>query len=289
MRRPRRSPERRKRPWLFAALFVTLLTFVTSCSLVQLTYDNLAWIIVYFADDLLDLDPTQEKRLRASVDQALALHRSEAMPSMVASLRVAERYVSDGLTSQEVTELKRRALAVYDDIAVRTLPLTVDLLLSLSPEQIQHLRSEIIERNEKFARRHGLTRSPADRTALRAHRMADRLSFWLSNLRVEQLELLDKLALEIPDFVDQWHLYRTQQQERFFQLLNERDRASLTAHLDEWWIRQDGLGDASFLRSERTFEKLRTVLLRLDASFDEEQRSHLLWRIRSTRQAINSS
>lgn len=266
-----------------------MLTAAASCSVLQLAYNNLGWLITYYAGNLLDLDAEQKTRFRAETDTALAIHRREGMPDVVASIVVAERYLADGLDAAEVTELQTLASTLYDDIAARALPLAVNVLLTLTPAQIDHLRAEVAKRNEAFAERQGLTKSRKTRIELRAERMAERLGFWVDELRPAQYRLLDELAAEVPDFVDEWQAYRTTQQAKFFRLMEAPAKPALSAQLTEWWIEQKGLGEASYLRSAEARAAFRRVLLKLDASFDDTQRQHLLWRMRSIREDLEST
>ena len=284
-----RSHNRPKLTGPRAAFAACLIALAASCSFIQLAYDNLGWLATYYASDLLDLDRDQKARFRASVDAALATHRREGMREIITALATAERFAADGFTGPELDVLQAQAIALYEDIAKRSLPLVIDVLMTLKPSQIEHLRSEIEERNTEFAERLGFNEPSETRVELRAERMAERLNFWVDELRPEQYVLLEKLAAEIPDFVDVWHDYRQSQQVRFFRLLETRDAAKLTAQLEEWWVRQSGLGRASYLRSPETQVILKRVLLKLDASFDKAQRERLIWRLGSIREDLESS
>jgi hypothetical protein len=261
-----------------------VLIALTSCSLVRFAYSNLDWFALRYVNQFLDLNDTQEAAFSSRFTPVWKQHRRDGLPRLIAALRAAETMTGDGLSRDEIENIQTRAITLYDDTATQVIPLLGPTLTTLSPDQVKHLRGTIDDGNEEFADKFGLGKPAAQRAELRAERMADRLEDWIGPLEHEQYVLLDAIASEWPDFVEQWQEYRTQQQVTLFSLLGRGASATeLRALFEEWWVHQVGMGESSYLRSAQVRALVRDTLFRISETFTPEQREALIERIRSLR------
>jgi len=259
------------------------------CSFVRFVYANLDWLIMREVNRYLALDTSQGAALRTRVEATLSQHRRKGLDDIVHTLAFAERYAMDGFTAAQIDALVHQAIRIYDDIARRGIALLLPVLPTLSAEQIVHLKAALAENNRRFGERHGLRATPEERVALRAERAAERLRYWIGELSEPQHRELERIVAALPDFVDDWYRFRMGRQWELFDLIERgASKEEIRALLEETWIVQRTLGEASYLRSVRTQAKLRDAVLAIDRMLTDAQRQHLVRRLRGLRESLET-
>jgi hypothetical protein len=273
---------------VLGALLAVTVT-VAGCSFVRLVYANLDWLIMREVNRYLALDTSQGSGLRTRVETTLIQHRREGLDEIVRALAFAEQHAMTGYTAEQIDALGEQLLRIYDDVARRGIALIGPVLPTLSAEQIVHFKAAIAKNNQRFAERHGLRATPEQRVALRAERAAERLGFWVGELSESQHLELERIVADLPDFVDDWYRFRMGRQWDLFVLLEQgASPEELHSLLEETWIVQRALGEASYLRSTATQAKLRDAVLAIDRMLTDAQRRHLLRRLRGLRGSLES-
>lgn len=269
---------------------VATIALLAGCSLVRFAYDNLDFFAMRYVNQYMDLSDSQEAEFRPRLDSALKAHRREGLPGIVQTFRLVETHAEDGLTSDELDEITTAAVAVYTDVTSRVITLVSPTLNTLSQEQLAHLKEAVDERNEEFAERFGVGQSREARVALRVERMSENLEEWAGSVSESQTALLLKIANGSPDFVDAWRTYRAEKQAALYALIEKRASSTeIVALLRQWWIDQDDLGAASYLRSADTRTRLSQSLLAIDASMSSAQRAHFVEKVRELRESLQSA
>ena len=65
-----------------ALLWLPALLLLAGCSGAELAYRNADWLIVSYADDLVDLRDAQAERWEPLVTEAMATHRRQELPTV---------------------------------------------------------------------------------------------------------------------------------------------------------------------------------------------------------------
>ena len=130
---------------LFAAL-------LAGCSMVRIGYPQLDTIVAWVADDYFDLDSQQKRDLRTRFARFQEWHRYEQLPEYSAFLSEAKARIDRGFTRED-------ALWLGDGIRVRYRAIVefgaedmAALLMTITPQQLEHLQAHWEGVNRRFAR-----------------------------------------------------------------------------------------------------------------------------------------
>jgi hypothetical protein len=112
--------------------------------------DHLAY---WWIDQYVDVADNQEELTKEAIARFFAWHRKDQLPEIAGLLRRAKTEVQLPVNSQQVEQIQddvqRLARAAYD----KTLPDVADLLLTLTPDQIDRMRDKFKDGNEKYAKK----------------------------------------------------------------------------------------------------------------------------------------
>jgi hypothetical protein len=250
-----------------------------ACSRAELLYDNADWLIYRWAVDLVDADSAQKAIWRGRFETLMNEHREQLLPRVVAWLDEIERQAGRGLDAQRLNCLIEQTDALYKDHARLVVPVAVDILKALSPQQQDHLAQRLAERNDEYAEEY-LDPDPDTRRALRIERYIERVERWTGTLTAAQRTTMAEAIERMPDTAEPWFAYRRAQQGRLLALLRAgATRDELSAFLQDWWVELDDRPASLVMASDTVKHRSLALTLQIDAGLDDAQRAHLVARV----------
>lgn len=232
---------------IYRTVLIGVLALLVGCSRTELVYDNADWLAGRWAGELMDASGEQREAWDARFRQAMDEHRRERLPEIVALLRRLEVLATAGPTADALGCWLEAAEAVYRRQASWAVPPAAAVLLDSSPQQLNHLSVELVQRNREYHEDY-LHEDPVARERARIDRYTGRIERWTGELSTGQLRLVESAVHVMPDLAGDWLDYRVRQQERLLVLLRRGvDGAVLQGFLADWWVelaeRPSGLVD----------------------------------------------
>lgn len=131
-------------------VFAAVVCIATGCG-VKTAYNNADWLVMRSINERVSLSDEQERKVEALLEESLAWHCASELPDYAAFLRQVDEDVVAGRFSrvtlegygETVSEFGRRLLT-------KLRPALVDLLASLSDEQVDELTESFEERNNEL-------------------------------------------------------------------------------------------------------------------------------------------
>lgn len=178
-------------------IIVVASVLLSACSAVRLGYATGPELSYRWLDGYLDFDDTQEARVRDAIRQWFAWHRRTQLPDYAALLVQARGEVQADTTPARVCEwqaqMVQEAHVAFDRIA----PTVVDTLLTLTPNQAQHLEKKYASVNEAY-RDEYLQPDPRERAKRSFDRVAERAELLYGDLDDKQRALITDALTRSP-------------------------------------------------------------------------------------------
>lgn len=205
---------------------IVLLAVVLAGCGVRSAYNNLDWLVMRWVNQQISLDAGQELMVRSALEDQLAWHCESQLPEYVAFLEGIERDVANGqLDADQLREHGEQLAAFGRDLLQQARPDILELLASLSNEQIDELRVGFEERNEELAEELA-EQSPDGQQTNRVQGMERGMRRFVGRLTPEQRSRLESWAASLKPTTEENMANRTDWQARFFSALDLReDRA----------------------------------------------------------------
>ena len=213
--------------WMWCA--AGLLCFLAGCSFLSL-YRYADWIILWQADQYLDLTSDQRRDLSQRLAPLLARHRQEALPQYEAFLTQIRQRFERGLANQDIEWVFANYDRLRNDLVNRLIAESGILLASVDSSQVRTLEAAFQKDTTKAAR---LAQAPvSERLKKRADDIVDWLEDWLGSLSKDQEAQVRELSLRFPDNQQFWATYQQQRQQELVALLRQpRTSESLAREL----------------------------------------------------------
>jgi len=129
----------------FAVLLVVL-GMCSACS-VKFAYNNVDRLVRWQVGDYFDLDAEQKAYLQTQVQALLAWHRVNHLPQYAQYLDGLAIQLSDGVSETQIAGIFDQFLVWGYEIEDKAMPTTVQLLASLSDEQVEALPDKLEKSN----------------------------------------------------------------------------------------------------------------------------------------------
>jgi hypothetical protein len=263
-------------------IWVALLALLLGgCSTVRLVYNQADTVLAWTANDYFDLDATQKQAFNARLTQLLAWHRGAQLPDYARVLTDVQSRMQRTFTRQDAEWLIDAVKARYRAMTSRATPDIVDLLFTLTPDNIKALERQFSRDNQKFAREHKLHGSPDEQRRERLERTVKRIREWTGPLTPAQLERVSALNDAIPN-ADAMRLQdRQRRQKEFLILLATREKAGATKiefarALNAWFADWESARPPELKSAlNESAEKRITLYLEAERMLSPEQRLHV--------------
>ena len=164
-----------------AVLALLILSALTACSGLKLTYGQLDWILVERLDDYMTLTDEQNAALGRHVQDLLLWHCATQLRDYATWLREVNQDIQGGqLTPGRVEQHSTRALSLGRRLMAEVVPYLTDILHTASEEQVGEiikridvdnveLREEYLERSEDDLREDYALHIPCERFSILPH------------------------------------------------------------------------------------------------------------------------
>jgi hypothetical protein len=134
----------------YLALVVFFSFLLSSCSSIQLAYNQVDFLLKWWIDDYVDLTSEQEQMYDQSIPLLVKKHRQEELPKALQQLRKLRAkldqplQIDDGVNIvKDIKSFSRTSINLLQDDAVT-------LSLSLQPKQFSNLENAFAKSNKKF-------------------------------------------------------------------------------------------------------------------------------------------
>lgn len=202
--------------WMWCA--AGLLFFLAGCSVLSL-YRYADWIILWQADQYLDLTSDQRRDLSQRLAPLLARHRQEALPQYVTVLAQCRQRLERGLTNQDIDWVYANYDRLRADLFDRVIADSGVILASVDSRQVRTLEAALQKDHAKAVR---FVQAPVpERLKKRADDIIDWLEDWLGSLSKDQEAQIRQWSLALPDNQEFWATYQQQRQQELLALLRQ--------------------------------------------------------------------
>lgn len=207
----------------------------------RIAYGTAPDLAYWWLDGYVDFDGAQTPRVHEALADWFAWNRRVQLPEFAALLDRAQVDVLADTTPAQVrawqTDLTPRLRAAFERIA----PPAAELILTITPRQIQHLEARYAKYNDEF-RDDYLQPDPAQRSRVTLKRTVDRAEQLYGDLSKAQLALISDLLARSPFDPQVWFAERQKRQQAMLQMLRqlhepgatrEQALAALRAYADQ--------------------------------------------------------
>jgi hypothetical protein len=204
------------RRWALALLAVPLL--LAGCGLVRVGYGQAPSLVYWRLDGLAGFSPDQAPQVRQAIAQWFDWHRREELPRYADALARLQRELPGEATPAQVCRWLDE-LALWRDSAWDTaLPLLTPVALSLGAGQLERMRAELREADDKL-RREILPDNPTERLQGQVQRAAQRAQRLYGRLDAAQREWLNHQLTQAPLNPEAWWAERQRRQDDLLRTL----------------------------------------------------------------------
>ena len=222
---------------LFLALCVAAFS---GCSMLRVGYKQLDTFAAWTADEYFDLEQPQRRDFLRRFDRLHEWHRYEQLPEYAAFLATIQARVQKGFTRDDYLWVTDNARKRFRIIANRVVDDAADILMTITPAQLEALQRQWDKVNRRFVREYRLEDSAEEQRQARARRLVSRIREWVGNLNDEQENRVIAMANtnEVPlAFYRLRYEDRLRRQREFLQLMAQRaDPARFPDRLRHWLL-----------------------------------------------------
>jgi hypothetical protein len=175
---------------------------ISACSN-TFVYNQLDWIIPWYVDDYVDLTRDQKQTFKARLNTLLAWHRADELAGYIIIIDQIEADLAQPLSASQVEHWANLAMAAYERIEAKMLPVAFELGRSLSDEQMQEF-IDSLDRGQSGFEEEYLERSDEEYLKDSKKSLADNLDDFLGRLTPGQVELIADAANSLQRFDALW-------------------------------------------------------------------------------------
>jgi hypothetical protein len=185
-----------------AVSLVICLLLLQACSNTFI-YNQLDWLIPWYVDDYVDLTRVQKKDLKAGLKSTLRWHRAEELASYILIINRIEEDLQRPVTGATVQSWANQALAAWERVEARMLPLAFELGADLSDQQMRGFIDKLWEQQEEFEEEY-LERDDLEYIEDGYEALEENSRDFLGRLSPEQKQLLQLAAESLRRFDYAW-------------------------------------------------------------------------------------
>jgi len=268
-------------PLLRLLLALACLATVAGCSMIRVGYGQAETFAAWKADEYFELDVEQKQVFRQRFARFYAWHRHEELPTYALLLTQVRDRFQQGLQSADVAwilgELGRR----YENLVRRGADSAAEILVTLTPAQIENLRRQWERDNRRFAREHRVNGTLDERKRARSRRMLNQITDWTGRLSPDQEARIVALIDELPHVEHHRLQDRLRRQQEFVRLLDVRsDRREYASRLQQWMLQWNAGRSPEYRRVASQHHERRVALyMAVERMLTPEQRAHVVRRM----------
>ncbi len=258
-------------------LLAAMVTLTSGCSAVKLLYGQADILIESWADKYVELDDAQEDIAYRNVDRWLAWHRTAMLPRYAEFMRGVARNHHRG--NYDRARFDRAALEVrhlMEDTARGSFPLMAEVLVTLTPTQINSFHRKLEERADE-AREKWAKPSP-EVIEDGIDRFESMLEMFVGDLTEAQERDLRARALPLYDREPLWIDNRRRRNAAVVGFLrNGPNQGEIQEFLEPWLLRPYEFSAAGYTDYAEGFRRdIEGIVFEVFASLTVEQRATLI-------------
>lgn len=188
------------------------------CSLLRLSYGQLPTIAYWMLDGYVDFTSAQSERVREQLADWLRWNRATQLPDYAALLERARVEILVDTTPARVCGWLDEGVARTQVAFERALPAAGDLVRSLAPAQIDHMREHMDKTNAEL-REEYVERSPERRRKDTVKRVVDRAETLYGRLGEAQRDAVARDLDASPFDAERWLAHRQRRQRELLDTL----------------------------------------------------------------------
>ena len=258
-----------------------LIAVIAGCSALRIGYRHADTYLAWRADEYFDFNAQQKAGFDERLKRLLAWHRYEQLPEYVAFVEAAVKKGQAGLKRDDIMWFVDGIKARYRTIVQHGMDDAVDMLVTLTPDQIVALQNQWDKDNRKFVKERALDGSPEERKRERQKRVKDEIKDWTGHLTDEQEEKITALFEAVPFINHLRHQDRIRRQKEFLEVQKLRGnkqafRQRLQAWLPDW---EKGRTPEFERLSAEVYDKRIQFYIAVEKILTPEQREHVWQRL----------
>jgi len=271
---------------------VALVVFVSlmfgGCAFKRLIYDRLDWFTMYQIDSYLDLSREQKIKFKPAVSEAIAWLKKEKVPTAITLIgkfeegAKAHRY-DETMNKAFTAELDRARI----DLITKFERPIVEMLSSLSSDQLQHLRKKMKKGNEDLEE---VLEEKTDKAiedeyeTILTKKQLKVVNEWYGDLDKAQTEYFYKTMRLNKAQIQSKLTERKRMQEFLANTLESRDPTKIRAMVETFRDKGEVWQDPAYLKYRQAGEERWDHYLKgLSASLSAEQWTHLGTKLKDMR------
>lgn len=249
------------------------------CS-VKMAYNNLDRLMLWQVDEFVDLDAVQKAYLRAEIDTLLRWHRHQHLPMYADYVRELSVSLTDVVSEQTLAEIFETFLGWGEALEARSMPIAIEVLASLSDEQVAGLPEAFAQSNEDLLEEE-IEGDLADHQENWAEDFEDALERFTGRLDREQRAYIDRRASAYEPERALWVAYRERWQAELLALLREgRSKPDFAARFTALVDTQESYyGDELNRVFDANFALGREIAAHILSSLNEKQSQRMVERL----------
>jgi len=208
------------RAQLLWAMFGLLLASVPAGS-VNMMYNNVDRFIRWQISDYVDLNAEQKAFLNEQISATLYWHRKNHLPLYSEYFINLSKQVEDDVTPNKIRQMMEQLFVWGEEIEQQALPVAIELMISMTDEQVAALPQRFVAGNQEFAEAE-LEGDLQDHQAAWAEGFADALARFTGRLSNTQKDYIERRSGAYQPERVMWVAYRERWQEDLLELLQER-------------------------------------------------------------------
>ena len=254
------------------SLIIILLFTLTGCA-VKFVYNQLDWLIPWYLDDYVTLDPLQEVQFDAELEDYLRWHRREQLPEYADFLQWVAQISEDGFSRNEVDQMQLRSQAFADILFRRLGPSMVELLQQLTDEQIEEMYINFAAENDEYREKY-IVQKVVKQRYKRAKDIRKFIERWTGPLDFDQQQLIKDWSQEYQLMGAEFIQSRLDWQARLKLALDKRDNETEfeQAVLELFAQRRMFRSESYWEKFEFNQQLLKQLYLDIDKSVTKSQR-----------------
>jgi hypothetical protein len=249
---------------------------LSGCS-IKAAYNNFDRFAKWQVRDYVDFDERQEAYFDAELERLLYWHRTTELPRYAVWLESLATATAEERIEGTLDGVVKEAIAAAEQVEAKAMPMTIELMLSLTDEQVARLPQRLVRDNEEFMEEEaGLTADEAREAWLES--MQDATKRFMGRLTSQQLDFLQTQSLRYQPEQKLWVEYRKRwQAELLNALADRRDVQRFVATYQQLVADRENYYGAEFTAVSRSNEQLRKeVTLGLLTRANDQQRERLI-------------
>lgn len=216
-------------------LLVCLLLVAGACSNLQIGYNLGDTAGLYYLDGYLDLNARQKQQVSADLKKLFAWHRQYELPVYAQELGKTRQMLEKPLSVAQLQDINDFLRDALQRLALESVPMLSQLMLSLTPQQVTYLRAQLDESNAQW-RDEQLAGSVVEQDQRRYELMLEQFEQWLGPLDAQQQATLRVANEQWPVEQQFWYAERLIRQQEMLGLIEyavtqKPTKAQLAEHL----------------------------------------------------------